>query len=96
MSAVLQGGQAFIEDLDSVNHTYVNRQRLQPNVPQPLNPGDEIRLGKVVLRYAPKVRTIFPCLAKCVMIRKFTALQDSVLKAFYLPRCAVKYWRHKF
>lgn len=47
----VQGGQAFIEDLDSVNHTYVNRQRLQPNVPQPLNPGDEIRLGKVVLRY---------------------------------------------
>ena len=47
----VQGGQAFIEDLDSVNHTYVNRQRLQPNVPQPLNPGDESRLGKVVLRY---------------------------------------------
>lgn len=48
---VMRDGQVFLEDLDSVNGTAVNRQRIQPNDPKPVNSGDEIRLGKMVLLY---------------------------------------------
>lgn len=43
-------GQVFAEDLDSTNGTYVNGQRLQPQTPQPVNSGDELRLGRFMLR----------------------------------------------
>jgi hypothetical protein len=39
----------FIEDLDSTNFTFVNKQKLAPKTRQPLNDGDEIRCGRVVL-----------------------------------------------
>ena len=48
---LVQGGQLLIEDLNSVNGTAVNRQKLIPNQPQPLKAGDEIRLGKMALIY---------------------------------------------
>lgn len=47
----IQGGQLFLEDLDSVNGTAVNRQRIPPHKPHPLNSGDEIRFGKMALIY---------------------------------------------
>jgi hypothetical protein len=47
----IAGNQVTIEDQNSTNFTYVNKQRLQPNVPQVLNDGDEIRMGRVVLHY---------------------------------------------
>jgi pSer/pThr/pTyr-binding forkhead associated (FHA) protein len=43
-------GQVFAEDLDSTNGTYVNGQRLAPQTPQPVGNGDEIRLGRFMLR----------------------------------------------
>lgn len=42
-----QGGQWYIQDLNSTNFTFVNKQKLQPDQPHPLNNGDEIRLGRV-------------------------------------------------
>jgi pSer/pThr/pTyr-binding forkhead associated (FHA) protein len=48
---VLQEGQVYVEDLDSVNGTAVNKQRLSPRQPHPLNDGDELRLGKIVMTY---------------------------------------------
>ena len=48
---VLQGGRVCIEDLDSVNGTVLNKQRVPPHQPQPLNEGDELRLGKMVMVY---------------------------------------------
>lgn len=48
---VWKEGRVYIEDLESVNGTAVNRQRLAPNQPQALNSGDEIRLGKMALIY---------------------------------------------
>jgi pSer/pThr/pTyr-binding forkhead associated (FHA) protein len=47
----VNAGQVFIEDLDSVNGTVLNRQRLTPRQPQPVKNGDEIRIGKLVLTY---------------------------------------------
>lgn len=38
-----------VEDMGSTNGTYVNRKRIQPNVPQQVQPGDEVRFGKLVL-----------------------------------------------
>jgi pSer/pThr/pTyr-binding forkhead associated (FHA) protein len=48
---ILQGGQVFIEDLDSVNGTVVNKQKLAPRQPHLLQNGDEVRFGKMVMLY---------------------------------------------
>lgn len=48
---ILRGGQCWIEDLNSVNWTYLNQQRLAPERPAPLNDGDLLRLGNVLLTY---------------------------------------------
>jgi pSer/pThr/pTyr-binding forkhead associated (FHA) protein len=45
-----QGGY-FLEDLNSVNGTWLNRQKLLSGQKMPLNNGDEIRLGKMVLNF---------------------------------------------
>lgn len=47
----LEGGQWYIQDLDSTNFTFVNKQRLQPNQLHPLTNGDEVRLGRVTLTF---------------------------------------------
>lgn len=46
-------GQAFLEDLESINGTAVNGILLQPGEPVPLENGDQILLGKLVLVYRP-------------------------------------------
>ena len=46
-----RGGQFSIEDLNSVNYTFVNRQKVAPGTPHPLQDGDEVRLGRVVLQF---------------------------------------------
>ena len=45
----VEGGAYFIEDLDSTNFTFVNKQKLAPKTRQALNDGDEIRCGRVAL-----------------------------------------------
>jgi hypothetical protein len=45
----VDGNSYFIEDLDSTNFTFVNKQKLAPKTRQPLNDGDEIRCGRVAL-----------------------------------------------
>ena len=47
----IQDEQLYVEDLDSVNGTALNKQRLAARQPQPLKDGDELRLGKMVLIY---------------------------------------------
>jgi len=51
---LIRNGQLFIEDLDSVNGTVVNKQRLEPRKPHPVNHGDELRFGKMILIYYSK------------------------------------------
>ncbi len=48
---VAQGGQILIEDLGSVNGTSVNRQKIAAGQAHPIQDGDEIRLGKMILIY---------------------------------------------
>ncbi len=46
------GGNSYqITDLNSTNGTFVNEQRLAPNMPQPLNSGDVIRIGTTNFSY---------------------------------------------
>ena len=45
----LEGGNYYIEDLNSTNFTFVNQQKLAPNMRQAIKDGDEIRCGRVVL-----------------------------------------------
>jgi hypothetical protein len=49
---IAQSGDDWtIEDLESTNFTFINRKRIAPKTPTPLNDGDEIRLGRVGLRF---------------------------------------------
>ena len=41
--------QVFIEDLNSLNGTFLNATRLVPELPYPLKAGDQLQLGKLVL-----------------------------------------------
>lgn len=46
------GGNSYqITDLNSTNGTFVNEQRLAPNMPRPLNSGDVIRIGSTSFSY---------------------------------------------
>jgi len=45
----VKGDNFSIEDLDSTNFTFVNKQKLAPKTRQPLSDGDEIRCGRVAL-----------------------------------------------
>jgi pSer/pThr/pTyr-binding forkhead associated (FHA) protein len=47
----ISGGQYSIEDQNSTNFTFVNRQKLEPKTPAPVRDGDEIRLGRVILKF---------------------------------------------
>jgi uncharacterized Zn finger protein (UPF0148 family) len=51
---LLKDGEIFIEDLDSVNGTAVNKKRLQPHEPSLIKNGDELRFGKLILVYETK------------------------------------------
>jgi pSer/pThr/pTyr-binding forkhead associated (FHA) protein len=41
----------MLEDLNSINFTFLNKQKIAPKTPTPLKDGDEIRLGRIVLRF---------------------------------------------
>jgi pSer/pThr/pTyr-binding forkhead associated (FHA) protein len=41
--------QVFIEDLNSLNGTFLNSTRLVPDLPYPLKNSDQVQLGKLVL-----------------------------------------------
>jgi hypothetical protein len=47
----IEAGLVFIQDLDSTNFTFVNRQKLAPQTPTALSNGDEVRLGKLVMTF---------------------------------------------
>jgi hypothetical protein len=47
----VENGQYMLEDEDSTNFTFLNRQRLTGKTPTPLNDNDEIKLGRVLLRF---------------------------------------------
>jgi RNA polymerase subunit RPABC4/transcription elongation factor Spt4 len=46
-----QDNRYWIEDLNSVNWTYLNHQRLTPTKPVMLNDGDLLRLGNVLRKF---------------------------------------------
>jgi len=45
-----RGSEVFIEDLGSINGTFLNREKLKPYLPQVLKSGDELQLGNLLLR----------------------------------------------
>jgi hypothetical protein len=47
---LLEQGALCLEDLDSMNGTWVDGQRLEPNDPVPLQPGGIVEIGKIKLR----------------------------------------------
>ena len=47
----VENGQYLLEDENSTNFTFLNRQRLAAKTPTPLHDNDEVRLGRVLLRF---------------------------------------------
>ena len=47
----LRDNQYWIEDLNSINFSYLNNQRLAPERPMRLKDGDLLRLGKLLLTF---------------------------------------------
>jgi pSer/pThr/pTyr-binding forkhead associated (FHA) protein len=47
----IQGNQYLIEDQNSTNFTFVNRQKLAPKTPTPIKDGDEVKLGRVAMKF---------------------------------------------
>lgn len=48
---VIKPDGVSVEDLNSTNYTFLNRQRLQPGQLYPISDGDEIRVGLLILDY---------------------------------------------
>lgn len=48
---VSQGNNYVLEDLASANGTFVNGRRVPPNVPTPIQNGDELKFGTLILRF---------------------------------------------
>lgn len=46
---MFDGVNYSVEDLDSTNFTFVNKQKLTPGTPLPIRDGDEMRCGRVAL-----------------------------------------------
>lgn len=46
----VQNGQVYVEDLDSTNGTFLNGQKLAAHSVQLVRNGDEVRLGRLVVR----------------------------------------------
>jgi pSer/pThr/pTyr-binding forkhead associated (FHA) protein len=44
---IVEGGNYFVEDLDSTNFTFVNKQKLAAKARQSVSDGDEIRFGRI-------------------------------------------------
>ena len=47
----VENGQYMIEDENSTNFTFLNRQKLAAKTPMALHDNDEIKLGRVLLRF---------------------------------------------
>lgn len=47
----IQGAQYLLEDLNSTNFTFVNRQKLTPKTPTAIKDGDEVRFGRVITKF---------------------------------------------
>jgi pSer/pThr/pTyr-binding forkhead associated (FHA) protein len=47
----VQNNQYMLEDENSTNFTFLNRQRLAAKTATPLNDNDEVRLGRIILRF---------------------------------------------
>jgi pSer/pThr/pTyr-binding forkhead associated (FHA) protein len=47
----VENGQYMLEDENSTNFTFLNRQKLTAKTPTQLHDNDEIKLGRVLLRF---------------------------------------------
>jgi pSer/pThr/pTyr-binding forkhead associated (FHA) protein len=47
----VENGQYMLEDENSTNFTFLNRQKLTAKTPMTLHDNDEIKLGRVLLRF---------------------------------------------
>jgi pSer/pThr/pTyr-binding forkhead associated (FHA) protein len=51
-----QKGNLVVEDLGSVNGTFINGKRLSPYLPELLSDGDILQLGRLVINVSTRAR----------------------------------------
>lgn len=56
---IKQKSRVFVEDLGSINGTFVNGKRLQPYVPETLHDGDVLQLGKLPIEVNIRKQEIY-------------------------------------
>ncbi|MDX1524488.1 MAG: FHA domain-containing protein [Anaerolineae bacterium] len=56
---IKQKNSVFVEDLGSINGTFVNGKRLQPYVPETLHDGDILQLGKLPIRVKIRKQEVY-------------------------------------
>jgi pSer/pThr/pTyr-binding forkhead associated (FHA) protein len=49
----IEDNQVFVYDMETINGTWLDGERLKPNVPYPLRGGEEIQIGDLRLVYQP-------------------------------------------
>ena len=47
-----QGSEYYVEDLNSINSTFLNKTKLEPNAPNVITDGDELMLGRLKFKVA--------------------------------------------
>jgi len=47
----VNNGHFMLEDQQSTNFTFLNKQRLEPYTPTTMKSGDELRLGRIMIRF---------------------------------------------
>lgn len=47
-----QGNEYYVEDLNSINSTFLNKAKLEPNSPSAIANGDELMLGRLKFKIA--------------------------------------------
>jgi hypothetical protein len=48
---VAEGANVYVDDLNSLNGTWVNGQKLAPGLPRALKPGDVVQVGTVQMKF---------------------------------------------
>jgi hypothetical protein len=51
LKITLAGNQYFVQDMNSTNGSWIGQNRVQPGARVPLNNGDQLRLGRVLLNF---------------------------------------------
>lgn len=84
--------RCWIEDLNSKNGTFVNRERLRPDNKKLLLQGSEIQLGRALLVYQERYIPALPWLRYALCLTGAVVLITGAALWYYITRPTAEYW----